>query len=278
MSERREILPIARYTPTRGIVVDRSNMVVTITGAMELFGPEASPTRALWVQNSINSAWTRSFADGRSVKCQILVRYRPPGVDAGYATQVEALKAVEDSGVSGRPPARKMTLNVTERGVFTWIVAHEFGHIIGLRDRYVETILSEIRATWGGRRQGKAEAGYTGNIMADAKGSLFPVNATDIARENAPGWFEDDDQVRDWIKGHTLFEIRQLPSATKLAALKTLTSGWISGEDLAAMRRICGCAGSKEEADAIRKGVDLLAFTDLGQRAQMRVALANMPY
>jgi len=87
----------------------------------------------------------------------------------------------------------------------------------------------------------------------------------------------DDDQVRDWVAAHSLSDIAALSTADKLRAIWTLQGGWISGDDLAAMGKICSSVKTKGEADAIRAGVNVLIFTDLGQRTQMRVFLSKMP-
>jgi hypothetical protein len=41
-----EVLPVGRFSPAPGIFVDRTEKSVVITGAMELYGPEASAARA----------------------------------------------------------------------------------------------------------------------------------------------------------------------------------------------------------------------------------------
>jgi hypothetical protein len=138
--------------------------------------------------------------------------------------------------------------------------------------------MSDLRARWGGTRVVTLKPGYKGNLMGEFRGKLGARNLTDLTVANAPGWLEDDDQVRAWVKGHSLFEVRQLSTAHKLAAIKTLLDGWVSSDDLLAIRRICGCAASSAEAEAIRRSIDLNALSDLGQRAQLRVVLSNMPY
>jgi hypothetical protein len=57
----------------------------------------------------------------------------------------------------------------------------------------------------------------------------------------------------------------------------TLMGGWISDADIAAIARICSSVTSKEEANAIRKGIDVLKFSSLGQRTRVRVAFSQMP-
>src|SRR5688572_8471150 len=51
------VLPVQRFSPAPGIWIDRTEKSITITGEMELFGPEATSARAQSVQDSINNTW-----------------------------------------------------------------------------------------------------------------------------------------------------------------------------------------------------------------------------
>jgi hypothetical protein len=79
-----------------------------------------------------------------------------------------------------------MTLNATEPDAFTWIPTHEFGHILGLEDRYSESIMSKIRSTWGGVRHTVATQGYQTNLMAISGGVLEKQNVGDLAQKMHP--------------------------------------------------------------------------------------------
>jgi hypothetical protein len=278
MSESDPLLPVARFHPSPGIVVDRTELRVTIGGSMEFSGPEANLGRALSVQQSINRAWTHDFDNGCSVSCNVVVWYRGRGPTRGNITQIIADRIEDSSNVETRWGVKYMTLNADEKDAFTWAAAHEFGHIIGLRDRYTESILSEIKARWGGKRVAWVDPGYRKNLMGQTGGVLFRRNIKDIARENGPGWLDDDDQVRAWVNARSPSEITQLATASKLAAIKTLMSGWTSGDDLQSLRKICACAASKTEADAIRQVVDRHSVLDLGRRAEIRSILARLRY
>jgi hypothetical protein len=276
MSDVKALPDVARVYTAPGIFVDRVDKTISIGGFMELYGPEATPERAHKVQESINRTWTRAFED-YSVTCNVKVTFRGPGRSPGRVVQIEAIRCVEPSGVS-EDADRSMTINANEPDAFTWTPAHEFGHVIGLEDGYAEGVMSELRAKWGGTRIVTLKPGYRGNLMGESAGKLGKINLVDLGQVNAPDWLNEDDQVRAWVKGHSLFEIRQVSTSHKVAAIKTLLAGWISSDDLLAIRRICGCAASKPEADAIRKSIDLSSMTDLGQRMHMRVILSNMPY
>jgi hypothetical protein len=279
MSNRADVLPVARFSPAPGILLDRTGRSVAIGGTMELWGPEANVARAASVQLAINGTWNRTFTDGYSITCNVVVRYRGPESHASYAVQIEALKMAGPSNVKMSDPKRPMQLNANEPDTFTWTPAHEFGHVIGLDDRYVESIMSKIRGSWGGTRVTSAKPGYAKNLMAVADGDLERQNVEDVAAENEPSalWTNDDDEVRAWVSAHSLAEIGRISTADKLRAIWVLQRGWISDDDMSAMARICSSVTTSNEAQAVRAGVNLLIFGDLGQRTKMRVFLSKMP-
>jgi hypothetical protein len=210
------------------------------------------------------------------------VTYRPTGSKAANATQIEAKETLgpsEESRGLLELGDRSMTLNASETDAFTWTPAHEFGHIIGLKDRYTESIMSRIKGQFGGERKTPPDPNYEGNLMGAGGGVLESKNVKDIAEENEPSsyWINDDDQVRAWVTGHPPSDIRRLSITDKLKAIRTLMGGWISDDDVAAIGRICSSVATKPEADAIRRGINLSDMTSLGQRAMLRVALAKMP-
>jgi hypothetical protein len=273
-------IPVGRFSPAPSIIVDRTENSIKITGKMELYGPEATAARAATIERSINSTWTRTFSDGYAVACNISVRFRDRDSTAGDATQVEALMCDGPSHVTNFPGFdRTMTLNAHENDAFTWTPTHEFGHILGMEDRYSESIMSSIRGTWGGVRHTVASQGYQANLMAVSGGVLEKQNVGDLASENAPSpyWINDDDQVRDWINEHSSIEINLLSTTNKVKMFHPLASGWISDDDVDAMLRICSSVTTGTEAKSIQNGVDLKLFSSIGQRTRMRVGFSQMP-
>jgi hypothetical protein len=196
--------PVARFSPTPGLFVDRIENEVSISGTMELFGPEANSARAESIRHWINSTWSAPFPDGHTITCDIKVVVRPPGVPAGSAGQIEAIRITDPSHVNTND--RSMTLNASETDAFTWTAAHEFGHVLGVDNRYSESIMSQIVGRFGGTRTTTAHPGYASNLMAVGGGALESQNVKDLAAETAPSpyWFNDDEQVRDWINHHAL--------------------------------------------------------------------------
>jgi hypothetical protein len=67
------------------------------------------------------------------------------------------------------------------------------------------------------------------------------------------------------------------PARAKSSPLKTLLGGWISDEDMDAIGKICRSVLDPADGRAIRQGINLLDFSSLGQRTQMRVFLSRMP-
>lgn len=274
-------LPIGRFSPAPGIWVDRTDRSIRITGTMETYGAEANIARTRTIQQSINSTWTSRFPDGYSIACNVTVTYRGTGASASSnKAQIEILNMAGPSNVSNLPfNGNKMTLNATSQDVFTWVVAHEFGHVIGLDDRYSESIFSSIGGRFGCTRTNTVHPGYAGNMMAVHNGTLSSQNVADIASENDPSpyWINDDDHVRNWVRSHPTADITSLSTAHKLAAIRVLMSGWISSDDMGAIRKICQSVRDRNQANLIRNRIDLLTFTSLGQRMEMRIILTQMP-
>jgi hypothetical protein len=164
-----DVLPMGRFSPAKGLWVDRTEKSITITGNMELYGDEASVLNAAIIQNAIRTTWTTTFPDGYTSTCTVTVTYRGPGTSEGQAAQIEACKMSGPSNVKIYA-GRKMTLNADAADVYTWVAAHEFGHVIGLEDKYSESIWSSIKGSFGGTRKCVVYAGYEGNLMAVHKG------------------------------------------------------------------------------------------------------------
>jgi len=272
-----DVLPVGRFSPARGVWVDRTLKSVTITGMLEMYGPEATIERAQQVQNTLNTVWTQDFPDGYAVKCNVVVRYRAPGSQDSGVTQIEVLRMVAPT--STLQTLSRIQLNANETNVFNWAVAHEFGHLIGLRDRYTESIVSKIGGRLGRPRTVEIQPGYDGNLMAQDQGTLEGKNIADLAAETNPSsaWINDDNHVREWVNAHTPEEIRLLPASDKIKAIRTLMSGWICDGDVAAIVQICKSVNASPEARAIRDAVPVGDIVFQGQRYTVQMALDNMP-
>ena len=90
-------------------------------------------------------------------------------------------------------------------------------------------------------------------------------------------WLNDDDDIRDWVDKRSLADIGRLSTDIKIRAIQGLMSGWISDSDVETITKISRSVATKNEADAIRRKVDVLQMTSIGQRTKVRVAFATMP-
>ncbi len=272
-----EVMPFGRFSPAKGLWVDRTDKSIQITGQMELYGAEATAARAAIIQTTINNTWTKHFPDGYSVTCQITVRLRGTGINTP-AAEIETDKISGPSNVN-LAFGRKMTLNAKEANAFTWTAAHEFGHVLGLEDKYSESIWSTISGKFGGSRTNTIHPGYERNLMGQNGGFLGSKNIADLASENEPSpyWMNGDDHVRDWVSMRTPAEIRSLSTVIKLRAIKKLMSGWISDDDVKTIEKLCLSVSDRLESQSMQKSINLLDFTSIGQRTQMRVIYTQMP-
>lgn len=87
----------------------------------------------------------------------------------------------------------------------------------------------------------------------------------------------DDNEVRAWLASESLAAIGRLPPLEKRRLIFSLMRGWISAEDVAAIERILASVVSLDEMAALRRSIEprLLDMTSIGQRTQVRVALAR---
>jgi hypothetical protein len=285
MSFSHKVLPVASFSPAPGLFVSRTGNQVTINGTMELSGPAATPAKALLVQQSINSTWTKSFDGGFLVFCHVVVRYRPPDSKPGFAAQIEVEKAGAETPRTrlGGPPS--IFLNAKDDD-FAWNVTHEFGHVIGLGDKYTEGILSRLVARVGWlkslhlRRNTPPNPGYESNLMATRGGRLERSNVQDLLLEEPVPWFngDDDGHLIEWINVLPLTAITPVSTANKVKIIDVLMMGYVSDADVAAIAKICRSVTSGIEGDAIRHGVDPSRLTSIGQRTTIRIALDSMPH
>jgi len=270
-------LPFGRFVPAKGLTVDRTGNNVAIGGAMQCYGSEATAARCVTIQNTINSVWTATFPDGCSSVCQVVIMFRPPGVPSFGVTEIEIKSMSGPSNVN--TSTKKMELNSNSADVYTWVAAHEFGHVIGLDDRYSEPLISKIRGSWGGQRTNEIQPGYEGNLMGAHNGAMSSQNIRDLASETSPSsWStEDDDHIRAWVSAHSLADIAATPVDAKISAINTLMGGWISDADVDAMVKILQSVRNVSEANVIRTRIDPVTCSGLGQRTRVRVAMAGMP-
>jgi hypothetical protein len=101
-----------------------------------------------------------------------------------------------------------------------------------------------------------------------------------IIADEGPGivasFFNDDNQIRAWVATHGLAIIGRQPVNEKIRMIHTLLNGWVSDEDLVAIRRLC--RSNPGDMAAIRTAIAprIRELTDLGQRTQLRLILGTI--
>jgi len=266
--------PVGRFSPSHGLTVNHSPKLIQISGSMEVYGPGATPALTRQLQKAINSFWTKTFSNGQRITCSVTLVYKAPGKQSWFkSTSIELSHFPAPSYVRPGIWARQMKLNASDPNI-DWAVAHEFGHILGLEDKYSESISSRLSGLMGGARNAPPVQGYRGNVMAQDSGKLWKRNLADLVSETAPFSVYEDDQIRDWISSNPN-SVKNLDTATKLAILRNLSQGVISEADLVAVEAVLKSVQTRAEADSIRLEFQATSFIQLGgtgdsasQRAQ----------
>jgi hypothetical protein len=267
---------VRTFRPTTGLVVDQTDRTLAISGRLEAYGPEATAANAAAAEATIRRYWNQTFPDGHAVTCTVTVT-------AGDGSASNAAK-IYMAKVSGSSQVNTltgvMTLNMNNPNALNWTVAHEFGHQLGLQDRYSESIMSQLRNLVGLSREGTvAHAGYEGNVMAEVGGATEAKNVRDLSSENQPWFWQSDDQVRDWVTRHPGAGLAGLNAPTRIAMIDKLFEGWISDADVEAIGAICGSVPDAAQSAAVKAHLEsrLLDMTSIGQRTRVRVFLSQMP-
>ncbi len=270
--------PVRQFLPTPGIAVDVVDQNITISGRAEVWGANATPAVAQTIQATINRVWSKTFPDGYTSLCTVTVTYRAPNTPATEVLQIqfETMKGISNAVRGNQGKVSRIQLNTIDSNELTWVVAHEFGHVMGLKDRYKESSDSRSSGDNGGARTTTIDPGYEGSLMAQDEGQNSSQTIKDLNAETAPSWTEEDDQTVAWLRSHTPGDIRALPTATKLAAIRTMMDGWISEADVAGMEKIILTVQNPAEARALRGGMNLSDFTSIGQRTRIRVAFSRV--
>lgn len=93
------------------------------------------------------------------------------------------------------------------------------------------------------------------------------------------GFVVDDDQIRDWLNRQDMGAIGRQSVGEKIRMIDTLIGGVFSvvtDDDMRAIERICQSVTNAAEMAQIRAAIDLLRFSDLGDRARFRVYVRRL--
>ena len=139
------------------VVVKRNRILVKST--IILFGQNTSYRTALQIKHRIETAWNdanKTFIDDKIVRFDIKVKHsktKPLEANNGMTNYINLINDNERARIIN---SQEGTMSVTS-------AAHEFGHIIGLKDRY-DTVVKD------GQRYSVPHDGYEGTIMAEPSG------------------------------------------------------------------------------------------------------------
>ena len=162
--------------------------VVTISTTIYIYGPGASQMVADvykdHIMNDWNKGWTYSHSSGKTLKVSFDVSvklynaanptavprvisesWNPSNTDNFIRVEKDQRDYVSsgDEGTWSVPAQRK-------DGALVSASAHEFGHLIGLTDRYDDIYGSFKNWLFGDATGYKPHAGWEGNMMAEAPG------------------------------------------------------------------------------------------------------------
>lgn len=169
-----------------GISLSWRGNSVRITAQLEVYGPEASENVAQQIEDTIDNYWNESFDDGYAVNTDVDVSYREESDDEdSNRTQIYVTDLRGPSNVRRRWLVGSRYMRYDIDADINWTPAHEFGHLIGLSDRYSESVISKISGRMGGERTNEVETGWENNIMAVHGGDLERRNIEDLLETHA---------------------------------------------------------------------------------------------
>jgi hypothetical protein len=268
---------VRRFHPAPNLTVDQDGNHFTISGTIKVSGARGSAENAATAEATIHRMWNQTFPDGVQVSCGVTLVYAPNASTGTTEAVIEMKDMTGPSNVSRL--TNTMELNMKDANALTWVVAHEFGHQCGLADRYKEGIGSKASGAFGGKRSSTIEPGYEGTIMGADEGAQTPQTVRNLGAEHSPWSWDSDDEVREWIDHHSADQLAATPAASRAAMVDQLMSGWITDEDVQAMRSIAASARTGADAGPIRAALErgIPNMSSIGQRTQVRVLVAQMP-
>ena len=199
------------------ITINEEQGTITVTSNIIIYGVLASEKMAEIYENSIMNSWGKMNTyeyEGRTYNVLWNIDVRVMGKDEkeDYNGVNNYIKVV---GYTGNPASTNSTNKGTWRGVSSSIYGgllnenskdnpapHEFGHILGLRDRYV----TREQALESGWAYGTILKGWDGNIMAEKAGQ------GKVSKENLDILFIPSLELHKWMKSQ--YE-KFLPSTSK---------------------------------------------------------------
>ncbi len=179
-------------------------MPITLTVNLEVSGAAATTAITTQIAATIRRVWNASFEENYTVSSTVTANYRTEdsSMDSHHS---QIFVTVDDSAsnVSPFPSLYYATMNYHTHSNINQTPAHEFGHMLGLDDRYDEGIMSRINDLRGKPRSTSVQPGWDGNLMATSSGVLQKKNLEELFALHCMElvtFIEDDaDEAGRWL-------------------------------------------------------------------------------
>lgn len=178
----------------RGISMRWSGNAINLTANIDVSGDAHDAAKADQVKRCIQRHWNASFGGGYSVTCQVNMVVGNDSASDRSHIYIETTDSA--SHVNTFPTLYYATMTLAmPAAVLDWTPAHEFGHMLGLDDRYSEPVRSRVanicngteitKKFCGGTRTSDVDPGYNGNMMGSHLGKLEQRNLEDLLQMHA---------------------------------------------------------------------------------------------
>jgi hypothetical protein len=161
------------------MVWDLNQRFFLIVVNFELSGVGADAAMASEIESSIRKYWNVTFGGTFHVLTSVYVEHKPSNPSADRAKIVLFKHPSKRSTIakfgSGYPQNRHITLNTQNNWDVDWTPAHEFGHYIGMDDKYKDEKDAE------GKTVSVPLPGWEKNMMAEKRGLLSMWNIVELA-------------------------------------------------------------------------------------------------
>lgn len=163
-------------TPNTGINISWNGNQINIRARVQFSGPNASQPVAEAMKRDIERMWNATFSDGYASTCQVDMILGGPTDSTRAQILVGMGTSVTESSVMGSTMYFVYTGSPSD---LVWSPAHEFAHLVGLRDRRSSHLF----------RPETSESGYERNLMgAIPGGDINRRGELVLERRNIEDW------------------------------------------------------------------------------------------
>jgi hypothetical protein len=175
-------IPFGSVRISRGITMTWSGNSIVLSANLEVSGAAATATIASQIRQTIENIWNATFDDSYRVSCSVNMRFRTGGTEDSNRSQIFVTNDQSATNVNSLSTLYNCYMNyhLNTTSVISWTPAHEFGHMMGLKDHYDEGTWSRIRDICGYSRTTAIQPGWNGNIMAVHLGVLEKRNLQEL--------------------------------------------------------------------------------------------------